>query len=115
MMSLIYRTHFDSAHRLVGYNGPCSNLHGHRWIVEIEIKGRPDPQTGMIIDFRKIKDLMAVILPDHKYLNEVFGIDLPTAENIAEILWADIIRVFPDLYSLTIWESDNAGAKIVKS
>ena len=29
---------FDSAHFLAGYNGKCSNLHGHRWKIVLEVQ-----------------------------------------------------------------------------
>ena len=56
---------FDSAHFLHGYNGKCSNIHGHRWIIEVEIcseKLIEEGQTrGMIVDFGDLKrDLKAV-------------------------------------------------------
>lgn len=31
---------FDSAHFLQGYNGKCANLHGHHWVIEVEISGK---------------------------------------------------------------------------
>ena len=50
---------FDSAHFLHGYNGKCSNIHGHRWIIEAEIcseKLIEEGQTrGMIVDFGDLK------------------------------------------------------------
>lgn len=50
---------FDSAHFLAGYEGKCSNIHGHRWRVEIEIKSQglvKDGQLdGMVIDFGDLK------------------------------------------------------------
>ena len=30
---------FDSAHFLKGYQGKCSNIHGHRWKVEVAVAG----------------------------------------------------------------------------
>ncbi|MCD7777623.1 MAG: 6-carboxytetrahydropterin synthase [Clostridiales bacterium] len=50
---------FDSTHFLKGYEGKCSNIHGHRWTVEIEVKGEDlstDKQTrGMLCDFSTLK------------------------------------------------------------
>lgn len=50
---------FDSAHFLARYEGKCSNIHGHRWKVEIEIKSQgliKDGQLdGMVIDFGDLK------------------------------------------------------------
>ena len=46
---------FDSAHFLSGYEGKCSNIHGHRWRVVMEIMGEKLEKSGqirgMLIDF----------------------------------------------------------------
>ena len=52
---------FDSAHFLMGYNGKCKNIHGHRWRVVLEIMtkelhGADNEQlNGMHVDFTKLK------------------------------------------------------------
>lgn len=50
---------FDSAHFLAGYEGKCSNIHGHRWKVEIEVKSQSLVEggqlDGMVIDFGDLK------------------------------------------------------------
>ena len=55
MYSLISEHSFDAAHFLKGYEGKCSNIHGHRWRVVVEIQGdalKKDSHTrGMLIDF----------------------------------------------------------------
>ena len=53
---------FDSAHFLKGYDGKCSNLHGHRWTVEVERCSdelQVDGQCrGMVLDFSDVKDVL---------------------------------------------------------
>ncbi len=60
MYSLKTEHSFDSAHFLKGYNGKCSNIHGHRWRVIIEVMDSrvgDDGQTrGMIVDFATLKE-----------------------------------------------------------
>lgn len=50
---------FDSAHFLAGYEGKCSNIHGHRWTVEVKIRGEElqssGAKRGMLIDFGDLK------------------------------------------------------------
>ena len=52
---------FDSAHFLAGYNGKCSNLHGHRWKIVLEVQTeelKEDVQhKGMYVDFGELKKL----------------------------------------------------------
>ncbi len=51
---------FDAAHFLKGYEGKCSNIHGHRWKVIVEVKGedlkQEGPKRGMVVDFSDLKD-----------------------------------------------------------
>ena len=68
MYKLKTKASFDSAHFLKDYEGKCSNIHGHRWTVEIEVGAETlehDTQNrGMVVDFSNLKkDLRA--LADH--------------------------------------------------
>ncbi len=51
--------HFDSAHFLANYEGKCRNIHGHRWVVDVEVKSESlqagGQLDGMIIDFGDLK------------------------------------------------------------
>ena len=53
---------FDSAHFLQGYNGKCANLHGHHWVIEVEISGKhlhnDSKKRGMLIDFTDLKQIV---------------------------------------------------------
>lgn len=84
MFTVRKRMEISAMHRLdLDYESPCTNNHGHNWLVIIEVKGPALNKNGMLLDFKKIKDLIHSKL-DHKNLNEVFDFN-PTAENIA--LW----------------------------
>jgi len=90
MFELSVKTHFSAAHRLVGYDGACANLHGHNWDVEIFVRGSRLNALGMLVDFRDIKaairDVMKEI--DHTDLNQLpaFLRENPTSENLARYL-----------------------------
>lgn len=59
MVTCIYKeTYFDASHRLLHYEGKCHRLHGHRWRVEVWVKGTPDEKTGILIDFNDIKEVV---------------------------------------------------------
>ena len=85
-MKLTIKTHFDAAHYLLNYNGPCANLHGHRWEVRITVEGKVDYGTGMVLDFKVLKAAINNTLPDHKCLNDLYTFN-PTAENLVEYLF----------------------------
>lgn len=64
---------FDSAHFLAGYDGKCKNIHGHRWLVEIEVMSeelkREGQLRGMCVDFSTLK---AELKEETEYLDHAF-------------------------------------------
>jgi 6-pyruvoyltetrahydropterin/6-carboxytetrahydropterin synthase len=69
------------------------NGHGHNFVIEVTLEGEPDPITGMVIDLKRVKDILdeEVVQPmDHRFLNyEVppFDRTIPTAANVAKEIW----------------------------
>lgn len=67
--------------------------HGHNYVVEVAIEGEPDPVTGMILDLKRLKDVLedrVLSVYDHRLLNrEVAAFEkvVPTVENIAIDIW----------------------------
>ena len=81
---------FDSAHFLKGYAGKCSNLHGHRWRVVVEL-GAPklseEKQTkGMVLDFGDLKSALKEICDnlDHCLIYEAGSLRRKTVEALFE-------------------------------
>jgi 6-pyruvoyltetrahydropterin/6-carboxytetrahydropterin synthase len=75
--------------------GKCSNTngHGHNYTLEVTIAGEPDPETGMVLDLKELKDILqreVVERMDHKHLNhevpELAG-KIPTCETVAAVIW----------------------------
>lgn len=60
MYILTTKHHFDSAHFLKGYDGKCSNIHGHRWFIEVSVQSEAliedGCKRGMLVDFHTLKD-----------------------------------------------------------
>ncbi|MDH5396767.1 MAG: 6-carboxytetrahydropterin synthase [Cyclobacteriaceae bacterium] len=87
MKALVYISrleHFNAAHKL--YNtawskdknieifGKCANenWHGHNFELTVTVKGAPDPETGFVVDFKKLGMLIreeVIEKVDHKNLN----------------------------------------------
>lgn len=90
------KTHFSAAHRLCGYPGNCSRVHGHNWIVEVYVKCRELDEIGIGIDFRDIKRAVGEVLSgmDHSDLNELpaFKDRNPSSENIARFLYQELSK-----------------------
>ena len=119
-VTLTVENTFAASHTLVGHRGPCGNLHGHTWKVSLKLSGCPDPLTGILVDFHDIKKMMKVVLPDHRHLNDIKGLKVPTAENVSVWLYnqfaLEIIEYSRkigcdlQLVSVTVWESPDASA-----
>jgi 6-pyruvoyltetrahydropterin/6-carboxytetrahydropterin synthase len=79
---------FEAAHQLP----PYSDLHGHTFKVEVSFAGEPDPVFGWSANLDEldevIDDIKAQI--DHKFLNRVAGLEIPSLENVARWLWTRI-------------------------
>lgn len=58
MYVLSAESHFDAAHRLSNYEGACQRLHGHRWVVTIEVEGNTLNDWGAVVDFGDIKKVL---------------------------------------------------------
>ena len=91
-MELFKQFSFDASHALpmVPEGHKCKRLHGHTYIVEVITEGSVDPKMGWVHDLADIKKFMDPILKqlDHYHLNDIEGLENPTAENIAKWIWA---------------------------
>jgi len=94
MYELTVRTRFAAAHFLLNYEGPCAQLHGHTWQVEVVFKGHELDRKGMLVDFKELKSGVKEVIEelDHQNLNtlEPFKQNSesnPTAENLARYIF----------------------------
>jgi 6-pyruvoyltetrahydropterin/6-carboxytetrahydropterin synthase len=127
MVYVTRKAHFSASHRL--YNpawsdaknwevfGKCANPngHGHNYEIEVTVAGDPPAATGMVIDLKRLADIIDAALidrVDHKHLNHdvdfMQGI-IPTAENMATAFWKILEPKIPEgkLVSIKLYESDN--------
>ena len=118
MYELDITREFSAAHMLKGYDGLCSNLHGHNWTVQVFIQATALDDIGIAADFTVIKRVLTEILAqfDHKYLNELpefQGIN-PTSENIARIIFEKLAPAVAKpgikLDRVRVCESPTSGA-----
>lgn len=91
MWELTKSFHFEAAHSLSGTTlGDISQeIHGHSFRAEVTIRGTPDPATGMVMDLglleRRVADVRKEL--DHKFLNKIEALGLPTLENLSRYIW----------------------------
>jgi len=112
------KDHFAAAHALKGYDGNCSNLHGHNWIIEAYIQCRKLNKLGIGIDFRDVKGVLKDVLSklDHTNLNDIaeFGAVNPTSENLAKFLFIELsLRLNTEstkVKKIMVFESPGCGS-----
>ena len=129
-MHYIHRKeHFNAAHKLwntkwskeknVQVFGPCANenWHGHNFELIVTIKGRPEPETGFVVDLKQLSNLIRSEITekvDHKNLN----LDVPfmkgkmaSCENLISEFWKILNPLVPNLnpkaalYRLRLYET----------
>ena len=77
---------FEMAHALEGYDGACSQIHGHSYRLFVTVQGQPNtdpdnPKFGMVMDFGVLKELVGrTIISKYDHALIVRG----TAEHIAQ-------------------------------
>ena len=97
-MMVVKQFRFEATHFLPGYDGKCGSVHGHSYLLEVGVKGEVNDETGMVMDFTRLKEIVSqevIDVLDHSFLNALksepgepgisFPWEMPTAENI--VLW----------------------------
>lgn len=87
MYKIKVQTEVAGAHWLsLNYDSPCQRLHGHNWLIEVEIATDELDDNGMVCDFKVAKTILKKYVHDvldHTVLNDTFDFN-PTAENISK-------------------------------
>jgi len=119
MYKIMVEDSFAAAHQLIGYHGPCEQLHGHTWKVQLFIEGAKLNDQGLLIDFRQVKKVFSAVLEkfDHQCLNKlkVFKNISPTSENVARLIHDTVKVKFRGrkaifIKQVTVFESEKTSA-----
>ncbi len=101
------RFFFDAAHTLQREieTDSSARIHGHTYHAEVTLKGVPDAHTGMVIDLGRLRAEIAVLRErlDHRLLDEVAGLGLPTLENLCSFIAAHMAGYGPALSAVRVW------------
>ncbi len=104
---------FEAAHHLpnVPAGHKCGRLHGHSFLVRLEITGEVDAHTGWVMDFAELKAAFKPVYNrlDHYYLNDIPGLENPTSEVLAKWIWDQMKPQLPLLSAVMIKETCTAG------
>ena len=105
-VEIVKEFRFDAAHFLptAPEGHPYRRLHGHSFRVAVALRGTPDPQQGWIVDFGVIEAKLAALREriDHRLLNEIDGLAVPTLERLAAWIFRELARALPGLARITI-------------
>jgi 6-pyruvoyltetrahydropterin/6-carboxytetrahydropterin synthase len=104
---------FEAAHRLpeVPEGHKCARLHGHSYQVAVHVEGPIDDRLGWVRDFADIGQAMAPVIDclDHRYLNEISGLENPTSEVIARWIWDRLEPALDQLSQVAVRETCTTG------
>jgi len=119
-VAVFRKEHFNAAHRLFNpawtdekndaVFGKCNNpnYHGHNYELIVQLKGEVNPETGYVYDMKVLSDLIkeqVLSKFDHKNLNldtEEFKSLIPSAENIAVVIWKILREKIDRNYDLIV-------------
>ncbi len=112
-MEIFKEFKFDAAHFLpnVPSGHKCARMHGHTYHVRIYLKGELHPEYGWVEDFGLVKEHWKPIeeLFDHRVLNDIEGLENPTAEFIAIWIWRRLQPKLPKLHRVDVYETPTSG------
>lgn len=81
---------FEAAHRTPPYSG----LHGHSFFVRVVLKGPSDPVYGWSHNLHDVEPVLDEVRKqlDHRFLNDIEGLEVPSLENLARWIWTRVER-----------------------
>jgi 6-pyruvoyltetrahydropterin/6-carboxytetrahydropterin synthase len=104
---------FEAAHRLpnVPVDHKCARLHGHSFQVRVTVDGPVGERTGWVMDFADLKAAFQPIYDrlDHRYLNEIEGLENPTSEILARWIWRALRPNLQSLAEIEVRETCSTG------
>jgi 6-pyruvoyltetrahydropterin/6-carboxytetrahydropterin synthase len=100
---------FEAAHRLPTFppGHKCTRLHGHSFKFDVIVEGEVDGARGYLVDYGDIKLAAEPVVKrlDHYYLNEIDGLENPTAESIARWIYDRLKPALPQLTAIVVHET----------
>ncbi len=105
----------EAAHRLPNLPArhKCSRLHGHSFRIVITVAGPLRQPQGWVRDFADIATAFQPLFEqlDHRYLNDIEGLENPTSENLAIWIWRRLQASLPDLAEVEVRETCTSSCR----
>jgi len=100
---------FEAAHWLPTFpeGHKCRRLHGHSFVVDVIVAGEVDEAEGYLVDYGQIKQAVAPVKHqlDHYCLNDIPGLENPTAEVLSRWIWEKLEPALPLLDAVIVRET----------
>jgi 6-pyruvoyltetrahydropterin/6-carboxytetrahydropterin synthase len=91
---------------------PCSRIHGHNYVVTVELRSKTLNENFFVKDYRKLDPIKYYLDDnfDHRHLNDILIIQ-PTAELLAEHLFVIFRQSIPELFAIEVSETPKTSAR----
>ncbi len=103
---------FEASHQLMDHDGKCARLHGHSWVMWVEVRGdslfTDGPKRNMLMDYADLKIAVKPLVSeflDHHHLNDTLSVDMPTSEYIAEWAYDKLFAIGVPIFAIEIEET----------
>lgn len=134
MITITRRIEFDAAHRVLGHEGKCKLLHGHRYLCEVTVEASELDPLGRVVDFGVVKEKVGGWVDRHwdhnvllhaqdplrnlpaaipEQMPYIMSYGNPTAENIAATLYGVAVSLLPThlkVVNVRVYETPNCYA-----
>lgn len=85
---------WEMAHRLQCHKGKCFNLHGHSYKLQVEFEGPVNTNTGMVLDYFDVKDIVAPLVDELDHTVIICEKDSILIDKISELNSAYVVVPF---------------------
>lgn len=113
-ITLSKKFRFEAAHWLPCFpeGHKCRRMHGHSFRFEVFIAGEVDPKKHLLMDYGEIKDTVQPLVEelDHRLLNEIEGLEVPTVECLAKWIYDRLSNDLPLLDKVIVFETATSSA-----
>ncbi|MCZ0812860.1 MAG: 6-carboxytetrahydropterin synthase QueD [Pseudomonadota bacterium] len=115
MYTITKEFHFSASHQLFGLpdDHQCARLHGHNYIVVVELRAEELNRHGFVRDYHDLAALKRYIDDelDHRHLNDVLGDDCVTAERMAKHFFQWCQAQWPEVSAVRVSETPKTWAE----
>jgi 6-pyruvoyltetrahydropterin/6-carboxytetrahydropterin synthase len=105
---------FEAAHTLERVIETYASLriHGHSYRAEVAVRGKPNPESGMIVDLGLFERSLAEArdMLDHHFLDDIADLGPATMENLSAWIWRKVEAVCPGLHRVTVLRDSSGEA-----